>query len=175
MPDSSAAPEVDQSNGNRSRLTYVPALDGLRALAIIAVLLYHADLPWCTGGFLGVETFFVLSGYLITSVLLLEWVSENHINLRAFWLRRAFRLFPALLVAIAVTLAYSVLLLPEEVASLRAEALAAVSCATNWHLILAQRSYFEAMGRPSLLRHLWTLAVEGQFYLVWPLLLIPAL
>ena len=147
----------------------MPGLDGLRALAVIAVLLYHAGLAWIPGGFLGVEVFFVLSGYLITALLLAEWRTKGAVDLKNFWLRRARRLLPALYLLIVVSLAYAVVFLPEEVAGLRADALAAFAYVTNWYLVVGQESYFEAVGRPSLLQHLWSLAVEEQFYLFWPL------
>lgn len=155
-----------------ARLPYLPALDGLRALAIGAVLLYHADLDSVPGGFLGVEVFFVISGYLITSLLLSEWQRAGRIDVAAFWLRRARRLLPALYVLLASVLAFTVLFLPEEVAGLRNDALAAAGYATNWYLIVQQKSYFETVGRPPLLQHLWSLAVEEQFYLLWPPLLL---
>jgi peptidoglycan/LPS O-acetylase OafA/YrhL len=150
------------------RLPYSPGLDGLRAFAVIAVLLYHADLAWIPGGFLGVEVFFVLSGYLITALLLTEWRQRGRIDLKTFWLRRARRLLPALYVLLVVILAFAVVFLPGEVAGLRGDVLAAFGYVTNWYLILGQESYFEAVGRPSLLQHLWSLAVEEQFYLIWP-------
>ena len=158
-----AAPEV--------RLPYSPGLDGMRALAVMAVLLYHADLRWIPGGFLGVEVFFVVSGYLITALLLAEWRQRGSIDLKGFWMRRARRLLPALYVLLVVTLAFSVIFLPGEVAGLRDDVLAALGYVTNWFLILGHESYFEAVGRPSLLQHLWSLAVEEQFYLVWPVVL----
>ena len=157
------------------RLSYLPGLDGLRAFAVIAVLLYHADLSWIRGGFLGVEVFFVISGYLITTLLLTEWHQQGRINLVAFWLRRARRLLPALYLLLVVTLAFAVAFLPGEVARLRDDAFAAFAYVTNWYLILGEQSYFETVGRPSLLQHLWSLAVEEQFYLLWPLLLTVAL
>jgi peptidoglycan/LPS O-acetylase OafA/YrhL len=140
----------------------------LRAFAVIAVLLYHADLAWIPGGFLGVEVFFVISGYLITALLLAEWRQRGRIDLKTFWLRRARRLLPALYVLLVVTLAFAVVFLPGEVAGLRGDVLAAFGYVTNWYLIFGQESYFEAVGRPSLLQHLWSLAVEEQFYLIWP-------
>ena len=140
----------------------------MRALAVIAVLLYHADLAWVPGGFLGVEVFFVISGYLITALLLAEWDQRGRIDLKTFWLRRARRLLPALYVLLVVTLAFAVVFLPGEVAGLRGDVLAAFGYVTNWYLIFGQESYFEAVGRPSLLQHLWSLAVEEQFYLFWP-------
>src|SRR5215211_896558 len=150
------------------RLPYRPGLDGLRALAVIAVLLYHADLTWIPGGFLGVEVFFVISGYLITALLLAEWRQRGRIDLKTFWLRRARRLLPALYVLLVVSLAFAVVFLPGEVAGLRGDVIAAFGYVTNWYLIFGQESYFEAVGRPSLLQHLWSLAVEEQFYLIWP-------
>jgi peptidoglycan/LPS O-acetylase OafA/YrhL len=140
----------------------------LRAFAVIAVLLYHADLAWIPGGFLGVEVFFVISGYLITALLLAEWRQRGRIDLKTFWLRRARRLLPALYVLLVVTLTFAVVFLPGEVAGLRGDVLAAFGYVTNWYLIFGQESYFEAVGRPSLLQHLWSLAVEEQFYLIWP-------
>lgn len=177
VPGASAARE-DCRDGYRTetrkvsgeaKLTYVPALDGLRALAVVAVLLYHADVAWMGGGFLGVEVFFVISGFLITSLLLAEYRRTSRIDLRRFWFRRARRLLPAVFLMMAVTVAFAVAFLPEEVAGLRADAFAAAAYVTNWYLILAQESYFEAVGRPSLLKHLWSLAVEEQFYIVWPI------
>jgi peptidoglycan/LPS O-acetylase OafA/YrhL len=146
----------------------MPGLDGLRALAVSAVLLYHAGLDWIPGGFLGVEVFFVISGYLITALLVTEWRQRDRIDLKSFWIRRARRLLPALYLVVVATLAYAVVFLPGEVAGLRGDALSAFGYVTNWYLIFGNESYFEAMGRPSLLRHLWSLAVEEQFYLLWP-------
>jgi peptidoglycan/LPS O-acetylase OafA/YrhL len=166
---------ADQGETGDVRLSYLPGLDGLRAFAVIAVLLYHAELPWIRGGFLGVEVFFVISGYLITTLLLTEWHHQGRINLVGFWLRRARRLLPALYLLLVVTLAFAVVFLPGEVARLRDDALAAFGYVTNWYLILGEQSYFETVGRPSLLQHLWSLAVEEQFYVLWPLLLTVAL
>jgi peptidoglycan/LPS O-acetylase OafA/YrhL len=150
------------------RLPYVPGLDGLRALAVVAVLLYHAGLAWIPGGFLGVEVFFVVSGYLITALLLAEARERGRVDLRAFWIRRARRLLPALYLLLIATLAFAVVFLPGEVAGLRNDAVAAFGYATNWYLLAGQESYFEAIGRPSPLLHLWSLAVEEQFYVLWP-------
>ena len=159
----------------RGRLGRLSGLDGLRALAVVAVLVYHADANWLPGGFLGVEVFFVVSGYLITALLLSEWRERGGIDILAFWVKRARRLLPAVFLMILVTLVFAVLFLPGEVAGLRWDALAAFGYATNWYLVFGQESYFEAVGRPSLLKHLWSLAVEEQFYLLWPVLAAGAL
>jgi peptidoglycan/LPS O-acetylase OafA/YrhL len=120
------------------------------------------------GGFLGVEVFFVLSGYLITSLLLAEVQATGRVDLKSFWLRRARRLLPALYLLLALSLTYALLFLPGEVNRLRGDALAAAVYITNWWAIFDHKSYFELVGRPSLYQHLWSLAVEEQFYLIWP-------
>ncbi len=142
---------------------------------MLAVLVYHAAPAWLPGGYLGVEVFFVISGYLITALLLAEWRQRNRIDLGRFWLRRARRLLPALYLVIFATLLVTTLVLPDEVVRLRGDALAALGYVTNWYLIFGHQSYFVSMGRPSLLQHLWSLAVEEQFYLIWPLLLLAML
>jgi peptidoglycan/LPS O-acetylase OafA/YrhL len=148
-------------------------LDGLRALSVIAVLLYHAGrLP---AGFLGVEVFFVISGYLITLILVDEWRQRHHIDVYAFWLRRARRLVPASFALIVCVVAVSVLVAPDDVLALRGAALAGLLWASNWYSILIQQSYFEAVGRPPLLRHLWSVAIEAQFYVIWPFVLLVGL
>lgn len=151
-------------------LPYIPAIDGLRALAVTAVLLYHSALGWLPGGFLGVEVFFVISGYLITSLLLADRAKHGKVSLIGFWKRRARRLLPAAFTLIIATLVYSVIFLPDEVASLRGNALAGFGYASNWYQIFHSQSYFESLGRPSLLKHLWSLGVEEQFYLAWPVI-----
>ena len=161
--------------GERARGDRLPGLDGLRAIAVLAVVVYHADLGWLPGGFLGVDVFFVISGFLITTLLLAERERLGRIRLRAFWMRRARRLLPALFLVLVATLTLAVVLAPDEVARLRGDTLAALGYVTNWYLIVRQQSYFEAMGRPSPLLHLWSLAVEEQFYVVWPLVLAAGL
>ncbi|MFQ5473954.1 MAG: acyltransferase family protein, partial [Dehalococcoidia bacterium] len=158
------------SNHRAPRLPYFAGVDGLRALAVIAVVLYHTGLGWMPGGFLGVEVFFVISGYLITSILLRERERSGKMDLRRFWMRRARRLLPAVFVLILSVLVYAVVFLPEEVAKLRSESLAAIGYVSNWYQIFRDQSYFESLGRPSLFLHLWSLAVEEQFYLLWPAL-----
>jgi Acyltransferase family len=158
---------VRQHEAKGVRLPYMPGLDGLRALAVSAVLIYHAQPQWLPGGFLGVDVFFVISGYLIASLLLAEWRQQGHIDLKAFWLGRARRLLPALYLLLAVTLAFAVVFLPDEVARLRADAIAAFGYVTNWYLAFGHQSYFETVGRPSLLQHLGSLAVEEQVSFLW--------
>jgi peptidoglycan/LPS O-acetylase OafA/YrhL len=156
-----------------ARLGYIPALDGVRALAVAAVLAYHGDLGWFSGGFLGVDVFFVLSGYLITSVLLDAWRrnSGTTLGLARFYMHRARRLLPALVLMITVTCAYVVVFLPNEAEKLRGGAVASFGYVTNWYLIFNQESYFSSLGRQPMLQHLWSLAIEEQFYLLWPLIL----
>jgi peptidoglycan/LPS O-acetylase OafA/YrhL len=135
------------------------------------VVVYHAGVPFVPGGFLGVDVFFVLSGFLITSLLLAERGSTGRIDLRRFWIRRARRLLPAAFLVIGVSLIAAALVVPGDLARTRADALASLVYANNWHQLLADHSYFAAFERPSLLLHLWSLAVEEQFYLLWPLAL----
>ncbi|HEX9259980.1 MAG TPA: acyltransferase, partial [Acidimicrobiales bacterium] len=148
---------------------YQPGLDGLRALSVAAVLLYHGGITWLPGGFLGVEVFFVVSGYLITSLLLQEREQAGFTDLRNFWMRRARRLLPALYVVLAATVVYAALFAEDALSHLKGDVLAALTYVTNWWLIFSDQSYFDQLGRPPLLRHLWSLAVEEQWYLVWPL------
>jgi peptidoglycan/LPS O-acetylase OafA/YrhL len=160
---------------NGPRLAYRPGLDGLRAIAVAGVFLYHSRIDWMPGGFLGVDLFFVLSGYLITSLLLVEWDAGRRIDLRRFWLRRARRLLPALVVVVLAALVLAAIFARGDLARTRSDAVSSLLYYTNWHLILANHSYFVRMGNPSLLQHLWSLAIEEQFYVVWPLLLVPGL
>jgi peptidoglycan/LPS O-acetylase OafA/YrhL len=160
---------------NAPHIAYRPGLDGLRALAVAAVFLYHARIDWLPGGFLGVDLFFVLSGYLITSLLLVEWEARNRIDLRRFWLRRARRLLPALVVVVLASLALAAIFARQDLAHTRSDAVSSLLYYTNWHEIAANHSYFNLMGNPSLLQHTWSLAIEEQFYIVWPLLLVPCL
>ena len=133
------------------RMRYMPGLDGLRALAVTGVLLYHAELNWIPGGFLGVDVFFVISGYLITSLLLAEFRNQGRIGLGQFYLRRARRLLPALFLLLGVVGLFAVVFLPDEVTKLRGDVAAALLYGTNWWQIFRNLSYFEAAGRPPLL------------------------
>ena len=150
------------------RIPTLPALDGIRALAIAAVVTYHGDIFWAPGGLLGVEVFFVLSGYLITSLLWSELGESRRIGIPTFLTRRARRLFPALFVMLGVASAVFVLWLPSEVGRIRGDVAAAATYTSNWYLIGTDHSYFSTFARPSPFGHLWSLAIEEQFYLLWP-------
>ena len=146
------------------------ALDGLRLLAVAAVMAFHFGLPHAAGGFLGVDVFFVLSGYLITSLLLTQ-LERGRIRVFEFWTRRMRRLIPALLVVLGVVLAWSAIVAPSVARDgLRGDITATLFYVANWHFI-STSTYFASDGVPSPLQHMWSLAVEEQFYLVWPLLL----
>jgi len=134
---------------------------------------YHGNLPWAKGGFLGVDAFFVLSGYLITSLLLLEWRSQGKISPIAFWSRRARRLLPALFLMLIGVAFYAVKFAqPQELAKIRGDALATICYVANWRPVFAGQSYFDQFNLPSPLRHTWSLGIEEQYYAVWPLLLL---
>jgi peptidoglycan/LPS O-acetylase OafA/YrhL/lysophospholipase L1-like esterase len=154
----------------------MPALDGVRALAVAAVLLYHGDVAWAQGGYLGVDAFFVLSGFLITSLLVSEWHRSGRIALAAFWARRARRLLPALFLVLGAVAAYgAVVAAPTELENLRRDGLSTLAYVANWGQIASHQSYFQSFAAPSPLRHTWSLAIEEQFYLVWPLLVFGVL
>jgi len=159
----------------RHATAYLPAVDGLRALAIAAVFVFHADARWLPGGFLGVDLFFAISGFLITRGLLQEYDLRSSIDLRQFWVRRARRLLPAAIVFLFLLTTAALVFFPGDVRALRGVAVAALGYVTNWYLIFSQQPYFESVGRPQMLQHLWSLAVEEQFYLVWPPVLLVAL
>jgi peptidoglycan/LPS O-acetylase OafA/YrhL len=151
------------------RLAYDPALDSLRALAVAAVLAFHGAISFLPGGFLGVEVFFVLSGYLITSLLLVEIEDTGGVRLGAFWTRRARRLLPALYVLVAAVVVHQALVgAADAVPGFRGDVLSTLFYVANWHEIVAGSNYFAATGPVSPLRHTWSLAIEEQFYLLWP-------
>ena len=157
----------------REDLPYEPALDGLRAVAVLAVMLYHGQVAWSQGGFLGVDLFFVLSGYLITSLLLAEHRRSGSIDLVRFWGRRARRLLPALFLVLLAVCVYSVVWArPTQRSSLRLDALSTLAYVANWRLALTHQSYFAQYDDPSPLRHMWSLGIEEQYYLLFPLLLL---
>lgn len=156
------------------RLAYEPALDGLRGLAVAAVLLYHSELSWARGGFLAVSTFFTLSGFLICSLLLAEHSSEGHVDLRAFWGRRFRRLMPAAVLGLAGALLFGATIADGgQMSALRSDILGALGYVANWRFVLAGDSYGDLFaGGPSPVLHYWSLAIEEQFYVVFPLLVV---
>ncbi|MEO7110619.1 MAG: acyltransferase family protein [Polyangiaceae bacterium] len=157
-------------SGSTSR--HLPALDGLRGLALLGVLFFHAN-GLLTGGYLGVDLFFVLSGFLITSLLLSEQRRHGHITLSAFWVRRARRLFPALLSLMPAIAIYSHFFAKrEELREIRGDALATLAYVANWRTIFSHQSYWDLFTAPSPLEHTWSLSIEEQFYVVWPLLVV---
>ncbi len=175
MPTRNAASPPNQQG---TSLGYLPGLDGLRAISVLAVLAFHHyfigghEQGFAPGGFLGVEVFFVVSGYLITSLLLAERRETRTVSLKRFWMRRARRLLPALFTLLAVVVLYALLFLPDSINKLKADTLAALSYTSNWWLVISHQSYASEAGRPALLKHLWSLAIEEQFYLCWPPLLL---
>ncbi|MCP5029428.1 MAG: acyltransferase, partial [Actinomycetia bacterium] len=163
--------EKDPTHPAVNRMPYLGGIDGIRALAVLAVVAYHLDAPWMPGGFLGVEVFFAVSGYLITALLVREVATSGRVDLLAFWTRRARRLLPTLGATLLGVILWVSIFDATLADRVRREGVAAVGYLTNWYLILRQESYFDGFGRPSPLRHLWSLAIEEQFYLFWPLLL----
>jgi len=162
----------DTRSSNQSFVRYEPALDGLRAISVIAVIIYHAGFTWLGGGFLGVEVFFVVSGFLITSLLIGEHRSQGSINLREFWIRRARRLLPALVAMLAVIGLWVIFFGHQHVAAFRQDALPGIFYFSNWWQIFASDIPYFGLANPPLLRHLWSLAVEEQWYLIWPVVAI---
>lgn len=150
--------------------SYVASFDGLRSLAIILVLLYHFNIPLFSGGFIGVDIFFVLSGYLITSKLLSEWQGTRKIDLKNFWIKRFRRLVPAVLVMIIVTLIIIYLFYPEVFSKSWPDALASFFYLSNWWYIVNDIPYSQNFGISSPFKHLWSLAIEEQFYIIWPVI-----
>ena len=159
-----------ESTAGQRGLPHLAGLDGIRGLAALAVVLFHAGVSWLPAGFLGVDVFFVVSGFLITALLVAERERSDQTNLGQFWLRRARRLLPVLVLVLIVTTVYAALVLQDTLGQHLHDVLMAAIYATNWDLIVRGVSYFEMFERPSQLRHLWSLAVEEQFYIVWPIL-----
>ncbi len=177
MPSRTTRP----TRNDGTSLGYLPGIDGLRAISVLAVLAFHHyfigghEQGFAPGGFLGVEVFFVVSGYLITSLLLAERRKTGGVSLTRFWFRRARRLLPALFVMLAVVILYALLFLPDSINTLKSNTIAALSYTSNWWLVISHQSYASEAGRPGLLKHLWSLAIEEQFYLLWPPLLVVGL
>jgi peptidoglycan/LPS O-acetylase OafA/YrhL len=152
--------------------THIPAIDGLRALAVFAVVLYHLGISWIPGGFLGVDLFFVISGYVITRLILDSIESANGLDLKKFYAARIRRLFPGLIALLIVTSAMIALFAPDAIRRFIKDVPYVLSGTNNWHLVALEQDYFQAIGRPPLLQHTWSLAVEFQFYLIWPIILL---
>ncbi|MGG0655904.1 acyltransferase family protein [Rummeliibacillus pycnus] len=159
----------------RKNHRYISGLDGLRAISVIAVILYHLHVSGIVGGYLGVTIFFVLSGYLITDLLVNEWEKYGTINLKNFWIRRFRRLIPALFVMLILVGFWITLFQRSFLVGLRSEILAAIFYVSNWFYVVQDHSYFTKFSPPSPLQHMWSLAVEEQFYIIWPLVIIIAL
>lgn len=155
----------------RYQRRYIPGLDGLRALAVISIILFHLNSQLLPGGFLGVDTFFVISGYLITALLISEYKQYGYINLMEFWIKRMKRLLPAVLFMMGIVLSYTVFFEPEIIKEIKSDVLAAVFYVSNWWYILQDLDYFNQFSIEPL-KHLWSLAVEEQFYLLYPILLL---
>ena len=159
-----------------STFGYHAALDGLRAIAVLSVIAYHDNYAWAKGGFLGVDMFFVLSGFLITTLLVLEFRRAATIHLAAFWARRARRLLPALFVVLVFVAIYNhYAVLPWERNGVRNDMFASLFYVANWRFIFDQQGYFQLFSAASPLRHMWSLAIEEQYYLVWPLIVLACL
>ncbi|MGG0239442.1 acyltransferase family protein [Bacillus rhizoplanae] len=150
---------------------YMVGLESLRGLAILGVILYHLNPKWLPGGFLGVTVFFVLSGYLITDLLVIEWKEKKRIDLKNFWLRRARRLLPGMLVMLVIILAWITIFHSSLLGKMWGDSLAALFYVSNWWYIFHKVSYFDSFGQLAPLNHFWSLAVEEQFYVVWPLII----
>ena len=153
-------------------IRYIPAIDGLRAVAVIAVMLYHLGFTWIPGGFLGVDLFFVISGYVITRLLLDSIQRSGGLDLRAFYKARIRRLFPPLVFMIFVTIIYISIWAPETMRRFVSDSPFALLGGMNWWLVFRHTDYFDTISRPPLLQHTWSLGVEAQFYLIWPLILL---
>jgi peptidoglycan/LPS O-acetylase OafA/YrhL len=152
--------------------THIPAIDGLRALAVFAVVLYHLGIDWIPGGFLGVDLFFVISGYVITRLILDSIESANGLDLKEFYAARVRRLLPGLVILIIVTSVFIAFFAPDAIRRFITDVPFVLTGSNNWQLVAVNQDYFQAIGRPPLLQHTWSLAVEFQFYLIWPIILL---
>ena len=162
--------------GVGTQLSYMPALDGIRAVSILGIMFNHSGFAWAAGGIISVNVFFVLSGFLITLLLMKEWTRSGTIRLRAFWARRARRLLPALFVLLGAIGLYALWFAPSGTqSSLLGDGLSTLFYFSNWHQIITGQSYFVQVSALSPLLHTWTLAIEEQFYIVWPLVVLGVL
>ncbi|WP_241154278.1 acyltransferase family protein, partial [Staphylococcus aureus] len=156
------------------KMRYMPGLDGLRAIAVLGIIIYHLNKQWLTGGFLGVDTFFVISGYLITSLLLKEYDDTGIIKLKSFWIRRLKRLLPAVIVLLMVVGTATLLLKSDNIIRVKHDIIAAIFYVSNWWYIAKDVNYFEQFSFMPL-KHLWSLAIEEQFYIFFPVILVTLL
>ena len=156
-------------------IRYIPAIDGLRAVAVIAVMLYHLGFTWIPGGFLGVDLFFVISGYVITRLILDSINQSSALDLRAFYAARLRRIYPGFIFMVICTIIFIGVWAPEAIKRFLTDLPYALTGSINWYLVARNQDYFETIGRPPLLQHTWSLAVELQFYLIWPIILLTVL
>lgn len=163
---------TDNFHSKPGKARYLEGLDGLRAIAVIAIITYHLNPGWLPGGFLGVDTFFVISGYLITSLLLHEYYSKGTIDFKNFWIRRFKRLIPAVFFMVSVVITYTLFFEAEIIQRVKEDAWAALFYVSNWWYIFQDVSYFEKSSESQPLLHLWSLAIEEQFYIIWPVVLL---
>ena len=154
---------------------HISSIDGLRAIAVTAVVLYHLGITWIPGGFLGVDLFFVISGYVITRLILDSINQSSALDLRAFYAARIRRIYPGLLFMVICTIIFIGVWAPEAIKRFLSDLPYALTGTINWLLVARNQDYFETIGRPPLLQHTWSLAVELQFYLIWPIILLTVL
>ena len=171
-PDAATAPR--RANASISKVPYLPGLDGMRAVAVVAVMIYHANSTWLKGGFIGVEVFFVISGYLITLLLIAEHEKTGEVNMKNFWVRRFRRLLPALFMMLLLLSIWTAVFERDALGQLRGDLLGGVAYISNWYQIFIGAGY-SASNDFAPLRHLWSLAVEEQFYFVWPIVMVALL
>jgi len=154
---------------------HIASIDGLRAIAVTAVVLYHLGISWIPGGFLGVDLFFVISGYVITRLILDSINQSSALDLREFYAARLRRIYPAFIFMVICTIIFIGVWAPEAIKRFLSDLPYALTGTINWFLVARHQDYFEAVGRPPLLQHTWSLAVELQFYLIWPIILLTIL
>jgi peptidoglycan/LPS O-acetylase OafA/YrhL len=164
-----------KNSTGKIRVSHISSIDGLRAIAITAVVLYHLGISWIPGGFLGVDLFFVISGYVITRLILDSINQSSALDLRAFYAARLRRIYPGFLFMVICTIIFIGVWAPEAIKRFLSDLPYALTGSINWLLVARHQDYFEAVGRPPLLQHTWSLAVELQFYLIWPIILLTVL
>jgi len=165
---------VKNSSGQKN-VRHISSIDGLRAIAVTAVLLYHLGISWIPGGFLGVDLFFVISGYVITRLILDSINQSSALDLSAFYAARLRRIYPGFLFMVVCTILFIGVWAPEAIKRFLSDLPYALTGTINWLLVARHQDYFETIGRPPLLQHTWSLAVELQFYLIWPIILLTIL